>query len=142
MPNERSAGAIIYNKGRYLLLYRKAHDHYREGWFFARGKVEQGEDIEAAARREIKEETGIKDLFFVRGFKDIVTWFYRKDGQLIHKTAIYVFAETGTEDVHISDEHGGYEWLDFEHAYAKLTFPTDKKVLKNAHDFIEKMKKE
>lgn len=142
MPNERSAGAMIYNKGRYLLLYRKAHDHYREGWFFARGKVEEGEDIEATARREIMEETGIKDLFFVKGFREVVTWFYRKEGQLIHKTAIYVFAETSTEEVTVTKEHTDYAWLPFEHAYARLTFPSDRKVLKKANDFIEKMKKE
>ncbi|MDD4878242.1 MAG: NUDIX domain-containing protein [Candidatus Nanoarchaeia archaeon] len=140
MPNERSAGAIIYNKGLYLILYRKAHDHYREGWFFARGKIEEGEDIEATARREIFEETGINDLFFVKGFKETVTWFYRKEGQLIHKTAVYIFAETSTENVIISKEHDGYEWLSFEQAYARLSFPSDRKVLKKAHDFIEKMK--
>lgn len=142
MPNERSAGAMIYNKGKYLILYRKAHDHYKEGWFFARGKFEEGEDVEATARREIMEETGIKDLFFVKGFRDIVTWFYRKEGKLIHKTAIYLFAETSTDEVKVSREHTDYAWLSFEQAYARLTFPSDRKVLKRANDFIEKMIKE
>lgn len=142
MAEETSAGAIVYNKGKYLLLYRKAHDHYKEGWFFARGKIEHGEDLEQTARREILEETGIKDLFFVKGFKQVVTWFYRANGQLIHKTAIYLFAETSTEDVNISSEHDGFAWLSFDDAHARLSFPTDKQVLKQAHDFMDIAKRE
>jgi len=142
MTEETSAGAIVYNKGKYLLLYRKAHDHYKEGWFFARGKIEHDEDLEQTARREILEETGIKDLFFVKGFKQVVKWFYRAKGQLIHKTAIYLFAETSTEEVNISKEHDGFAWLSFDDAYARLSFPTDKQVLKQAHDFMDIAKRE
>ena len=142
MTEETSAGAIVYNKGKYLLLYRKAHDHYKEGWFFARGKIEQGEELEQTARREIMEETGIRDLFFVKGFKQVVTWFYRANGQLIHKTAIYLFAETSTEEVVLTDYHNGFAWLSFDDAYARLSFPTDKQVLKQAHDFMDIAKRE
>ncbi|MFA5888540.1 MAG: NUDIX domain-containing protein [Candidatus Nanoarchaeia archaeon] len=142
MTEETSAGAIVYNKGKYLLLYRKAHDHYKEGWFFARGKIEQGEELEQTARREIMEETGIRDLFFVKGFKQVVTWFYRANGQLIHKTAIYLFAETSTEEVVLTDYHNSFAWLSFDDAYARLSFTTDKQVLKQAHDFMDIAKRE
>lgn len=142
MPSEHSAGAIIYNKGRYLLLHRKAHEHYKEGWFFVRGKIEQGETTEVTVRREVSEETGIKDLFFVKGFFETSEWFYRKEGQTVHKQADYLFAETSTENVTLSPEHESYAWLPFGEAYAKLKFEADKQILKKANDFIEKAKRE
>ncbi len=138
MPIERSAGAVIYNKGKYLLLYRKAHEHYKEGWFFVRGLLEKDETPEAAVRREIAEETGIKDIFIVKGFREESQWFYRKEGKTIFKTAIYLFVETSTDKVQISREHDSYVWLSFHEAYPRLTFDNDKKILRKAHEFIER----
>ncbi len=142
MPTEHSAGVIIFKKGEYLLLYRKAHDNYREGWLFPRGLIEIGESVEATVRREVKEETGISDLFFVKGFKADTKWFYRKEGKLVFKTATYLLAETGTEKVKISEEHDGFAWLSFSEAMQRLTFRNDKDVLKKANDFMEKAQRE
>jgi len=35
-------------------------------WTFPKGKAESGEGLQAAARREIEEETGIHELRFIR----------------------------------------------------------------------------
>ena len=69
MPKEKSAGALIYriqnNIPYYLLL------HYHSGhWEFAKGHIEEGENPEEAAKREVEEETGIKDLKILGGFSD------------------------------------------------------------------------
>lgn len=37
-----------------------------EFWSLPKGHIEEGEEAEAAARREIEEETGLKNLAFVR----------------------------------------------------------------------------
>ena len=77
MPREKSAGAIIFRKENnetyYLLLrYRSGH------WEFPRGHIEAGETEEQAARREIKEETGIKDLKIIPGFKECTKFLFKK----------------------------------------------------------------
>jgi len=58
MPKEVSYGAVIYRKeGKkilYLLLYRKAHEHYKEMWDFPRGLIEKGETPEEDIIREVK----------------------------------------------------------------------------------------
>ncbi len=51
--------AVILLRGREVLLGRRAGS-YRGQWCIPCGYVEWGEDVEAAARREFREETGLE----------------------------------------------------------------------------------
>jgi len=145
MPREKSAGAIIYlmknNVPHYLLL------HYPSGhWEFAKGHIEEGENPEQAALREIKEETGIEDIKLIPGFKQYARYLFKKSYDLvgeekkkapwIFKLVTFYLAETQTENVEISKEHQGYLWLPIEEAIKKLTFKNAKILLKKADDFV------
>lgn len=48
-------GALVRNPDEEILLIR----HFRRGWEIPQGRVEEGEALQAAARREIREETGL-----------------------------------------------------------------------------------
>ena len=138
MPQERSAGAIVFRRGNnteYLLL------HYETGhWEFPRGNIEKGETEHEAARREIREETGITDITFLDGFKETSVWFFRREGKTIHKEATYFLAETTQDNVTISHEHQDYIWLSFEQAMEKVTFKNAKEILQKAEAFLKKVK--
>src|SRR3989344_5927641 len=125
MPKEVSYGAVIYRKeGKktlYLLLYRKAHEHYKEMWDFPRGLIEKGETPEEDVIREVKEETGIKDLKFIEDFQEKIEWFYRKNNKLVFKEATYYLAGTKTEKVKLSFEHNGFKWCVFDEAMKLVT---------------------
>ena len=105
MPRENSAGAIIFrmvdNIPYYLLL------HYPSGhWEFTKGHIEKGENPEDAARREIEEETGIKDIKIIPGFKEYSKYFFRKSYDLVgeakkkapwvFKLVVFLLAKTDT----------------------------------------------
>lgn len=147
MPREKSAGAIIYilknGEPHYLLL------HYPSGhWEFAKGHIEEGENPEQAALREIQEETGISDIKIIPGFKEHARYFFKKSYDLVgeaKKKAPWVFklvtfylAETKTEDVKISKEHQGFLWAPYDEAVKKLTFKNAKALLKKANDYVSK----
>ena len=77
---ETSAGAIIFRTDekskspKYLLLqYGAGH------WDFVKGHIEGKESEEEAMRREAAEEAGLKDLKIIRGFRETISYFYRKD---------------------------------------------------------------
>ncbi|MES2749722.1 MAG: transcription antitermination factor NusB [Patescibacteria group bacterium] len=58
MPIERLAGAVVYaedNGSMYLALVHDIFGH----WTLSKGKIEEGEDVQAGAVRELKEEMGL-----------------------------------------------------------------------------------
>lgn len=54
-----AVGAILRNGGR-VLLVRRANPPSRGLWAVPGGRVEPGETLEAAVRREVLEETGLR----------------------------------------------------------------------------------
>ncbi len=139
MPKEVSAGAVVFRKDKdiyYLLL------HYKSGhWDFPKGHIEDGEEEVKTVEREIEEETGIKDLQLVDGFKEWVKYFFRKTYEdkkapWIFKIVNFYLAETKTKQVKISHEHTGYKWLVYNDALKQLTYKNAKDILKKAHQFL------
>lgn len=133
MPQETSAGFIVFNKDKILLL------HYGAGhWDFPKGHIEKGENLTGTARRELEEETGIKDIYIVPKFEEKIEYFFKRDGKVVHKEVVFFLAETRTSDVKLSDEHIGYKWLSYEDAIGQVTFKSAKDLLMKARKFLKK----
>ncbi len=66
------AAAVIEHDGRVLLLRRKPEDFMGGLWEIPSGKVEAGETLLEALRRETAEETGLT-ISTVHGYSDIST---------------------------------------------------------------------
>ena len=137
MGQEKSCGAVVFRRSKegikYLILHYEA-----KHWDFPKGKLELNETEEEAAKREIKEETRIDDAQFAEGFRQTISYFYRKNDEVIHKEVVVFLAETKIENVKLSFEHVGYVWMGYENAEKKLTFNNSKEVLKKADEFLGK----
>jgi len=147
MAQEKSAGAIIFrlvNGVPHYLLLRYPSGH----WEFAKGHIEEGENIKQTVIREIEEETGIKNLKIIPGFREYSKYFFKKTYNLtdeekkkaswIFKLVVFLLVETKTENIKISKEHKGFIWLPFNEAFKKTTFKNSKILLKKAHQHIAK----
>jgi 8-oxo-dGTP pyrophosphatase MutT (NUDIX family) len=155
MPVEKSAGAVIFRlqpthhppasrapeKGKiyYLLLHYPSNAKApRDYWDFPKGHIEKGEKIEETVKREVEEETGLKDIKFAEGFKEWIKYFFKHKEKNIFKIVTFLLAEAETEEVKISPEHIGYQWLPYKEALKQLKFKNAREILKKSNDFLSK----
>ena len=134
---EKSCGAVIYkldkntNKLVFLILHMNL-GHYS----LCKGHVEKEDNNEeATARREIKEETSL-DVKIDTNFREVIT-YSPKEGVI--KDVVFFVAEDisniNPKDNHDNEVNNIY-YLPFIEAYNLLTYPSDKKVLKKAYQYI------
>ena len=135
MPREISCGAVVFKKNqevKYLLL------HYEEGhWGFVKGNIEPNESEKDTVIRELEEETGIIEAQFIEGFREKISYFYRRGGSTVYKEVGLFLIQTRESRVVLSSEHVGYKWLSYQKATERLTFNIAKSILKKAHQFLE-----
>ncbi|MEM4230406.1 MAG: NUDIX domain-containing protein [Candidatus Pacearchaeota archaeon] len=138
MKYEESAGAILFylenREPKFLLL------KYPTYWGFAKGLIEKGEEAEETARREVEEETGFKNIEILPDFKFVQEWFYRFDGELIKKKAIFFLAKVKKEEadkVKLSLEHEAFSWDSYEQAIEKMKIKNNREMLTKAYEFIK-----
>jgi 8-oxo-dGTP pyrophosphatase MutT (NUDIX family) len=138
MIKEQSAGTVLFieedKENLFLLL------HYPTGhWDFVKGKIENNESPEQAVIRETKEETGITDIEFIKGFKEKIGYSFKFNGDTVQKEVIFFLAKTNTKQVELSYEHLDYVWHDFNNALNKITYENAKNVLIKAKNYLEKL---
>lgn len=102
-------GILLNRKmGKVLLLKRAATDPVDPNeWENAGGKLEQGETLETAVRREIKEETGLEARVCNLAY---LTYVQKTQPYLL----IVYLCETDMEEVVLSHEHQDFIWADKE----------------------------
>lgn len=102
--------AVFVRNGKVLLL-RNVRGKWQGKvyWDFPGGRIHEGETIEKALRREVREEAGIKE--FTIG-EIVGTYLLKTDVE--YKTGLMLLmyqCETKEEKITLSDEHDTYEWF-------------------------------
>lgn len=139
MIYEHSAGGIVYKsskKGIEVLFIKDKNNN----WTFPKGLIENGENPQDAARREIAEETGLNGVIFVADI-DIINYFYRFHGKLINKTVDYfLFKYSGKAIPKPQKKEGICEvgWVDAKKAFLIMGYPkSNNQILEKALSLIE-----
>lgn len=145
---ETSVGAFIYkienNEILFLLVYSKRNNE----WGFPKGHIEPNETELETAKREIKEETGITNLTFVKDFRCCDTYKIKgtlssTKNRIIDKNVIYYLARTREDfKCSVDDEIGQGKWLNYSQSIEYLKYDTQKNLLKKAYTFLEEEKSE
>jgi 8-oxo-dGTP diphosphatase len=101
--------AVVRKGGRILLVQRSLKSGFDPGrWELPGGKIDLGEDLVEALKREIQEEAGLV-IKVGRPFK---TWHFVKEPFWV--TGVTFLCDYVSGDVKLSSEHNAHEWIDPE----------------------------
>jgi dATP pyrophosphohydrolase len=119
-------------------VFRRADDPGNPFWQGVAGGVEEGETLIEAARRELREETGLQSplaRWIALDARTTVPATVFKDADLwgagtfvVHE---YAFAVEvfGDEDIVLSHEHSEFRWLDVQAASKLVRFDSNRTAL-------------
>ena len=139
----KSVFIVVYtredNRIKYLVLQRKLH---WRGWEFPKEGIEKNENEENAARRGVREETGLNIKGQIKKFNMHGEYKYKKVfndrpgfiGQSFSLYSVEVIKGKVKLDAH---EHSNYDWLDFNDAIKRLTWKNQQRCLETVNSSLQ-----
>ena len=119
-----AAGGIVRRAGAAGAEVLVVHRPHRRDWSLPKGKVDPGETLIEAARREILEETG----FEAELAEPVATLRYR-DSRARSKAVVYFVGTVVRGQFTPNDEVDEIRWCTMSRAAALLTYPHDARML-------------
>ena len=112
----------------------------RSRWGLPKGAVSDGETSEAAALREVLEETGLEAQ--IVSPLDTIEYFFRAGDTLIKKRVdFYLMLQTGGKLTPQLSEVDDVEWVRLSEAVERASFESEKKLLEIALQKIDEVAK-
>lgn len=141
-PSEVAAGGGIVTKVKngklcVLVIFR------RGVWDLPKGKLTRGETVRECALREVKEETGIKDLSIVQPL-DVTVHGYAEDDLFRVKTTHWFEMRT-SDEIFTPEIREGIEavkWMRWKKARKKIGFKIFRKLLGRTRPLIATAERE
>jgi len=133
---ETSAGGVVYRVHDGEPLFLLIRDSYRN-WGFPKGHLEPEELPDAAALREVREETGLDGLN-LDGAIETIEWFFRFRGRLVHKVCHFFLMRTDSTRTIPQREEGitACRWARFDEAVRLVSYDNAREVLSRANAMV------
>ncbi|MBA2729592.1 MAG: NUDIX hydrolase [Euzebyaceae bacterium] len=131
-----SSGGLVFqdrHDGRWVVLISRRNTAGQLQWTLPKGGLEAGEDLEAAAVREVREETGL-DSAIVAKLGVVDYWFvWKPDAVRYHKYVHYFLLAFKGGDTHLHDDEAEeVAWLPLDEACLRLTHANERRLVKAA----------
>jgi 8-oxo-dGTP pyrophosphatase MutT (NUDIX family) len=124
---EFSAGGVVIDAERRVLLIRARDLRERPVWTLPKGALQAGETSVEAAIREVREETGwrcelIRDL-------EATTYWFQRHGVRIRKTVRWFLMRPLEKEGEHDHEVDEVAWADRDDAMSRLRYDSDRRLL-------------
>ena len=129
--SESAGGVVLNSRGQVLVVSQNGNS-----WSLPKGHLDPGEDELAAARREIYEESGVRELELVRKLgtyeRSRIGLHGGDDVSQRKRITLFLFRTEQMSLRPIDPENPEARWVDREDVAALLTHPKDKEFYLNA----------
>lgn len=127
---EPTAGGIVFRRGQNkqieILLIQDAKDR----WTIPKGHIEEGEAAKDTAKREITEETGLKEMNVMNWLGKINFRYRRANSLVLMTTEIFLVQAKGdTDDLTPEDWMNGIKWFPANEALDKIAYEDISKLI-------------
>lgn len=128
---EPTAGGIVFrrgpkNRGIEILLIQDAKDR----WTIPKGHIEEGETAKDTAEREIREETGLKEMKVLNWLGRINFRYRRGSSLVLMTTEIFLVQASGkTDNLKPEDWMNGIKWFPATEALDKIEYEDIGKII-------------
>jgi ADP-ribose pyrophosphatase YjhB (NUDIX family) len=130
MKKTRSAGGVVTNdKGEVLVVSQRGRS-----WSLPKGHIDPGEDALAAAKREIYEESGIRDLELVRELgtyeRHKISWDGNDDRSERKVITMFLFRTSEKRLKPVDPDNPEARWVEKSKVALLLTHEKDKEFFR------------
>ncbi len=131
---EKTAGGVVFSSDfkEIYLIYKKERDE----WLLPKGHISEGESVINAAKREVLEETGLKNIMVI-GLSPCANNVFELPGGNTKSIAIFVMmAQDKTNQATKQQENEGLsgQWFSVEEAIKHAEYDDIKQAIKNAYE--------
>lgn len=137
MKKDYAYGVIVFfveNSSVYYLILKQIQGH----WSFPKGHAEDGESSLETARRELEEETGIKDVTLISEKPQVKDEYAINGTKPVQKFVEFFIGEVESKDIVMQDgEIFDHKWITVEEGEEIFTYDSSKRLLKSANDIVE-----
>ena len=132
MTKATSCGGVVIFRGKILLLYKNYRNKY-EGWVLPKGTVEEGEDYNQTALREVKEESGVAAQ--IMKYVGRTNYSFSAANDLINKEVHWylMMADSYFSKPQREEYFCDSGYYKYHEAYHLLKFPNEKQILEQAY---------
>jgi len=118
---------------RVLVLQRALDTRCPGAWETVHGRLEAGEEPDAGALRELREETGLDaERFYVIAVQP----YYLKVMRAVQLSVVFAAFVAEPAIVVIGPEHQRFEWVGVDEAMARFAWPRERQALAEIRELL------